>query len=56
VNPQEEQLRLLRQILAELRRLNENLSTVSAGRHAAIEPGLPADNDSSDDEELGEYE
>jgi hypothetical protein len=55
-NPQEEQLRLLRQTLAELQKLNANLSAGSAGRHPEMEPGVPSDNGSSDDEELEEYE
>jgi hypothetical protein len=48
-NIQEEQLRLLRQILAELQKLNASLAP---GRQIAIEPGIR----SGDDEELEEYE
>jgi len=48
---QDEQVRLLRQILAELQKLNDN---IAAGRHTAIEPGITSGG--SDDEELDEYE
>jgi hypothetical protein len=51
---QKEQLRLLRQILAELQRLNSNLAAGNTGRLATIEPGAPTTD--SDDEELEEYE
>lgn len=50
----EEQLRLLRQILAELQALNANLAAGRAG--AQTEAGRPARNDDSGDEELEEYE
>jgi hypothetical protein len=52
---QEEQLRLLSQILVELQTLNASLTTGRAAGQAAIEPGTPSD-DSDDDEELEEYE
>ena len=51
---QGEQLRLLRQILAELQVLNANLASGKAAAQAASGP--PEDNDSSGDEELEEYE
>ena len=50
---QEEQLRLLRQILAELQMLNANLAA-RAGPQVA-EASAPVD-DESDDDELEEYE
>jgi hypothetical protein len=53
-SPQEEQLRLFRQILVELQTLNANLVAGRTDRQAAIEPSVPT-NDSSDDE-LEEYE
>ena len=52
-NGQEEQLRLLGQILAELQVLNANLAS---GKAAAPPTGPPEDNDDSGDEELEEYE
>jgi hypothetical protein len=52
---QEEQLQLLRQILAELQTLNASLGAGMAARQAAIEPVMPSD-DQDDDEELEEYE
>jgi hypothetical protein len=51
----EEQLRLLREILVELQRLNDNVAAGKAGRRLAIESGRPT-NDSSGDEEFEEYE
>ena len=51
---QEEQLRLLRQILAELQVLNANLASGKAAAQAATCP--PGDTDGSGDEELEEYE
>lgn len=53
-NAQEEQLRLLRQILAELQVLNANL----VSDKASVQPtaGPPKDDDDSGDEELEEYE
>jgi hypothetical protein len=53
-NAQEEQLRLLRQILAELQVLNANLASGKAAAQATTGP--PGDNDDSGDEELEEYE
>jgi hypothetical protein len=53
---QKEQLRLLRQILAELQRLNANLAAGNTGRLATIKPNVSSDADSSDYEELEEYE
>lgn len=50
---QEEQLRLLKQILAELQTLNANLAA-RAGPQIA-EAGAPS-GDESDDDELEEYE
>jgi hypothetical protein len=38
-NPQEEELRLLRQILAELQRFNASLGANRVSRQAEIEPG-----------------
>ena len=51
---QEEHLRLLRQILAELQTLNTNLAVGRAGAQA--EAGPPARNYDSGNEELEEYE
>lgn len=51
---QEEQLRLLRQILAELQVLNANLAGGKAAAQATTGP--PKDDDDSGDEELEEYE
>ena len=53
-NAQEEQLQLLRQILAELQRLNASLASGRANTQGAVEPDRPA-YDSGDDE-LEEYE
>jgi len=53
-NAQEEQLRLLRQILAELQVLNANLASGKAAAQATTGP--PKDDDDSGDEELEEYE
>jgi hypothetical protein len=52
-DPKDEQLRLLRQILAEMQRLNANLAAGNTTRQPAIER---SDIDSGDDEELEEYE
>jgi hypothetical protein len=51
-NTQEEQLPLLRQILAELQTLNANLAAAKAAPQLA-EASVPSDND---DDELEEYE
>jgi hypothetical protein len=51
--PKDEQLQLLRQILAELQRLNANLAAGNIARQPAIER---SDIDSGDDEELEDYE
>jgi len=53
-NPQEEQLQLLRQILAELQTLNASLSTIKPSPQPA-EANASYD-DASDDDELEEYE
>jgi hypothetical protein len=52
---QEEQLLLLKQILAELQTLNANLGAGIAARQATTEPVTSSD-DQDDDEELEEYE
>jgi hypothetical protein len=51
---QEEQTLLLRQILAELQRLNANFAAGRAGTQGMIEPDKSSYG--SDDEELEEYE
>jgi hypothetical protein len=51
---QEEQLQLLRQILAELQKLNASLASGRAGMQSVAEPDRPT-YDSGDDE-LEEYE
>ncbi|WP_148681192.1 hypothetical protein [Candidatus Nitrososphaera gargensis] len=54
---QEEQLELLRQILAELQTLNANFATGSTlMRQTVIEPDTLTTSDLGDDEELEEYE
>ena len=51
---QEEQLRLLKQILAELQVLNANLASGKAAAQATTGP--QENNDDSGNEELEEYE
>jgi hypothetical protein len=53
VSAQQEQLNLLRQILAELHALNANLAKRGV---PAEQSGIQANDDDSDDEELEEYE
>jgi hypothetical protein len=53
-NAPEEQTRLLRQILAELQRLNASFAAGRAGTQGMIEPDKPPSG--SGDEELEEYE
>jgi hypothetical protein len=54
---QEEQLRLLRQILVELQTLNANFAASrTLGQQSTAEPSALTNNNFSDDEELGEYE
>jgi hypothetical protein len=51
VSAQQEQLNLLRQILAELRALNANLAKMGVPEQSGIQA-----NDDAGDEELEEYE
>ena len=53
VSAQQEQLNLLRQILAELRVLNANLAKIGV---PAEQGGVRANDDDPGDEELEEYE
>ncbi|HEX7034049.1 MAG TPA: hypothetical protein VF172_13705 [Nitrososphaera sp.] len=55
VNVQEEQLEILKKILAELQTLNANIANVISGP-SRPEAGIPSEGGGSDDEELEDYE